>query len=62
MNISKWLPCMVRQVRLESNAMHDTNTVQESATSEMCDSDTFFLCGVPFSYGSANFININNTS
>ena len=25
-----------------SNAMRDTNTVQEKATSVMCDSDTFF--------------------
>ena len=45
-----------------SNAVHVTNTVQEKATSVMCDSDTCFYVGVLFSYGSANFININYIS
>ena len=31
-----------------SNATHDTNTVQEKATSVMCDSDTFFYVGCLF--------------
>ena len=44
-----------------SNAMHDTNTVEEQATYVMCDSNTFSLiCGTPFSYCSSNFINIIN--
>ena len=37
-----------------SNAMHDTNTVQEKGTSVMCDSDTF-LYMVIFFFGLCEF-------
>ena len=45
-----------------SNAMQYHNTTLETTALVMHDSNTFFLCGTTFSYGSANFINIHNTS
>ena len=45
-----------------SNAMQDSNTALETTALVMHDSNTFFLCVTTFSYGSANFININNIS
>ena len=43
-----------------SNAMQYSNTAIETTALVMHDSNTFFLCGTTFSYGSVNFINIHD--